>query len=294
MAKMMLSAAMSSTSASSNFGLKRPSASNTEVQWTVRRPLTLAVLVPGPRCGPRRLCRWMPSSSPSWTSISSAGISVAALQADDVDFLVAAHAQGRTGDVVGDLLAASHFLQSLGAREGFGRAQGGTRHVVGDVAAADDHDAPPERQRLALVEGAQEIHAVDRRLRVSAPGSGSLRPLGRPMPRKIGLVAFLAQAGDGEVAAQVHVALQIDAQREDGLNLVPHQLARQAEDRHADRQHAAGLGVGLEDRDLVAELHQVVRHGEARHARADHRDASRSRRDWAAASAGRRLRGRRS
>ena len=33
-----------------------------------------------------------------------------------------------------------------------------------------------------------------------------------------------------------------------------------------------GSGFGFEDRDLVADLHQVVRHGQAGDARADHRD----------------------
>ena len=42
---------------------------------------------------------------------------------------------------------------------------------------------------------------------------------------------------------------------------------------HADGQHAARLGSGFENRDLVADPHQVVRHGESRNAGADHGDA---------------------
>ena len=69
------------------------------------------------------------------------------------------------------------------------------------------------------------------------------------------------------------IALELHAQREDGLNLVAHQFARQAENGDAGREHAAGFAVALEDGDLVADRDQVVRHGEAADAGADHRDA---------------------
>lgn len=74
MAKITVSAWISSTCASSKTGLNRPSASNTDVQCTVRRAVTLP-FSPSTAFGPRRLCRKMPSSSPSTTSTSSAGIS---------------------------------------------------------------------------------------------------------------------------------------------------------------------------------------------------------------------------
>ena len=100
---------------------------------------------------------------------------VAAFQADHVDFFIAAEAQGGAGHVVGYLLA-RHV----------GPAPAERRHVVGHIAAADHDDALAQRQRRALVEGAQEIHAVEH-VSASAPGSGSLRPLGSPMPRKMAL-----------------------------------------------------------------------------------------------------------
>ena len=64
------------------------------------------------------------------------------------------------------------------------------------------------------------------------------------------------------------IALQLDAQRQDRFDFVPHQFARQAENGHAHREHAAGFGVGFEYGHLVAGLRQVVRHGEPRDPRA--------------------------
>ncbi len=77
----------------------------------------------------------------------------------------------------------------------------------------------------------------------SAPGSGELAALGQSDAEEDGGVALAAQAGDGEIAAQAHVALQLHAEREDGLNLVAHQFARQAEDRDSGGQHAARFAV---------------------------------------------------
>ena len=81
-----------------------------------------------------------------------------------------------------------------------------------------------------------------------------------------------AQARDGEIPAQAHVAFQVDAQRQDGVDFCLDQFARQTKDGNADGEHAAGLGIGLEDGDLVADLDEVVRHGEAGDACADNRD----------------------
>ena len=175
-----------------------------------------------------------------------------------MDFFVAGEAQGGAGHVVGHVLVV--------------RADGGARHVVGHVAAADHDDALAQRQGRAGVEGAQEIHAVDD-VFVLGAGQGELAPLGQADAEEDGGVALAAQAGDGEIAAQVHVALQFHAEREDGLDLVAHQFARQAEDRDAGGQHAARFAVAFEDGDFVADLDQVVRHGEAGDARADHGDA---------------------
>ncbi len=73
--------------------------------------------------------------------------------------------------------------------------------------------------------------------------------------------------------AQAHVALEFHAEREDGLDLVTDQFARQAEDRDSGGQHAARLAVAFKDGDLVADLDQVVRHGETADSRADYRHA---------------------
>ena len=104
---------------------------------------------------------------------------LAAFQADHVDFLVGAEAEGGAGHVVGDVLVL--------------RAHGGARHVVGHVAAADHDDALAQRQRRAGVEGAQKIHAVDDAFGIAA-GQRQLAALGQADAEKDGLVAF-ARAG---------------------------------------------------------------------------------------------------
>ena len=85
----------------------RGAASRCASAVTFRPPSTIAR-------GPRRLCSRMPSSAPSMHFDLVGRHFVAALQADYVDFFVAAQAQRRAGHVVGHLLAASISSASCG------------------------------------------------------------------------------------------------------------------------------------------------------------------------------------
>jgi hypothetical protein len=82
-----------------------------------------------------------------------------------------------------------------------------------------------------------------------------------------------AQALNREVAAQALIALQFDSERQNGVDLRHHQLARQAEDGNSRGQHSSRCRVSFKYRDLVAHLRQVMRHGQAGDARAHHGDA---------------------
>ena len=253
MAKMMLSAGMSSTCASSNVGLKR--AVGVEDRGAAHGPQAGQLAVLNEDLARPALIVQVDAFFGAFVDFDLVGGHLlAAFQADHVDLLVAAEAQGGASHVVGHMLIV--------------RTNGGARHVVGDVAAADHDDALAQRQGRAGVEGAQEIHAVDDVLIVCARKS-QFAALGKTDAEEDGGVAFLAQAGDREIAAQAHVALEFHAEREDGLDLVADQFARQAEDRNSGGQHAARFGVAFEDGDLVADLDQVVRHGESADTGAD-------------------------
>ena len=62
----------------------------------------------------------------------------------------------------------------------------------------------------------------------------------------------------GDLAVQ----LELDAHREDPVDLGVEHVARQPVGRDAEAHHAAGHRAGLVDRHLVAEAAQVVRGGE--------------------------------
>src|SRR5208283_365599 len=77
---------------------------------------------------------------------------------------------------------------------------------------------------------------------------------------------------DGEIAAETHVAPEVNAEGEDGVDFGFDEFARETEDGDADGEHAARFGVRFKDGDLVADLYEVVRDGEAGDAAADDRD----------------------
>ena len=188
---------------------------------------------------------------------------LAAFEADHVDFLVAADAQRGACHIVSHLFAAFHLGYGFAMVGGIAGAHGGARHIVSHVAAADHHDAASQRQGLPGVEGAQKIHTVQNIGAVRARHR-QFAALGQAYPDEDGFIADVPQIGQGEVAAQPNIALQLDAQGQDRVDFAPHQFARQAENGHAHREHAAGFGVGFEYGHFVAGLRQVVRHGEPR------------------------------
>jgi hypothetical protein len=68
------------------------------------------------------------------------------------------------------------------------------------------------------------------------------------------------------------VQAQVDAHANDRADLVVEHRLRQPERRDVGAHQAAGFAPLLEDRDFVAERHQVVRHGQRGAAGADQRD----------------------
>ena len=153
-------------------------------------------------------------------------------------------------------------------------AECGAPGVEGHVAAADDDDVLAHVDLLAERGGLEHAHGVEDALGVGAgdgQGAAALEADGEVH----GLVAaavLLHEAVDGEVLAGGLVALQVDAERGDAVDVLLQGGLGQAVLGDAEAQHAAGLGLALEDGDGVAEQGEVAGGGETAGARADDGD----------------------
>ena len=143
------------------------------------------------------------------------------------------------------------------------RAAGG---VQGGVAAAVHDDAPPELRALALLEAVQQRDRVDH-VRGGAAGDLDVARDVRADREEGGVVGALAQlvaeVGDALAAAQ------LDAEREDPLDLRVEHLARQAVGGDAVAHHPPGPRGGVAHRHVVPAQCEVVGGGEARGPGAD-------------------------
>ncbi len=181
-------------------------------------------------------------------------------------------------EALGELVVRGrHALVVLDAVDGdpFGaEPECGAPGVERHVAAADDDDVLAHVDLLAERGGLEHADGVEHALGVGAgdgQGAAALEADGEVH----GLVAaavLLHQAVDGEVRAGRLVALQVDAEREHAVDVLLQRGLGQAVLGDAEAQHAARLGLALEDGDGVAEQREVAGGGEAAGARADHGD----------------------
>src|ERR1035437_4465381 len=93
----------------------------------------------------------------------------------------------------------------------------------------------------------------------------------RPQPQEDGVVAALLQAGHREVAPELDVGGELDAEIEDLVDLQVEHVLGQAVLGDAVAQHAPRLGLGLEHRNFEAAQGEVVGAGQPRRARPHHR-----------------------
>ena len=159
-----------------------------------------------------------------------------------------------------------HALVVLDAVDGDllgAEAQGGAAGVEGDVAAADDDHVLAHVDGLAECGRLEHAHGVEHALGVRARDGQRAAAL-KADGQVDGLVAVGQQAVDREVGAGGLAALQLDAEREDAVDVLLQRGLGQAVLGDAEAQHAAGLRLGLEDRGLVAEQREVAGGGEAR------------------------------
>jgi hypothetical protein len=95
-------------------------------------------------------------------------------------------------------------------------------------------------------------------------------PRGAPLPYKDGVETLAQQrlhALHGRVVANLHAHIQ------DVVDLFAKHLLRQPERRDIGTHQPARLILLFKNRDLIAQRHQIVRHGERSRARARQRDA---------------------
>src|SRR5208283_4271760 len=184
------------------------------------------------------------------------------LEADDVNFLVAAHAQSGTRDVISDLFPTTHIRYGFGGTHGFKWPYRGARHVVGDVSATDDQDTLAKWHGLAFVESAEKIHAVVNH-RMFCTGQRELTSLRKANAEENSSVTVAAKIADGEIAAQPHIALEFDTERKHRIDLALHEFARKSKNGNTNGEHAARFRVGFKDGDLVTDLNEIVGDGEA-------------------------------
>ena len=134
-------------------------------------------------------------------------------------------------------------------------AQRGPRGVERDEAAADDHDPAAEIHPEAAVDVEQVVDGLDDAVELDARylEVASTRDADREEHR---LEALCAELREAEGRGQRAVEPQIDAERDDAIDLGAQERARQAVLGNAEAHHAAGLGRGLEDRDVVTQQRQ--------------------------------------
>ena len=154
----------------------------------------------------------------------------------------------------------------VGRAEPLGRAAA----VHGGVADADDQHALADRVDVAEVNRLEPLDADEDLVGVVAAGNLELLALGRAAADEhrveLAGVEQRLQAVDRRVVADVH------AHVDDVADLLVEHLFGQAERGDVDAHQAAGPRQLLEDRDLVAERHQVVGDGQRRRTGADERD----------------------
>ena len=173
-----------------------------------------------------------------------------------------------------DLRGRRHVLHVAPVDEGDlarALADRGADAVHRGEAAADDHDAGPLVARVGQAERgrAQVLQAVDDAVGVLVRDAQLVGVVAADRDDDA-VEALVLEVVEREVLPQLHAAAHPAAEARDGLVLGLEDLhLRQAVLRDAVAEHAAGGGIPLEDRHVVAGQEQVERGAHARRAGAD-------------------------
>ena len=128
------------------------------------------------------------------------------------------------------------------------------------VADADDQHAAANRLDVAEVDRLEPVDADEDLVGIAAPGDVQLLAPRRAGPDEHGVVTPVIhqplQAVDRGAVPDIHAHVG------DVTDLLVEHVLRETERRDVDPHEAAGARQLLEDGDLVAERHQVVRHGQ--------------------------------
>ena len=137
------------------------------------------------------------------------------------------------------------------------------------VPAAVDDDAPAQLGRLPILHVMQQTHRVEHSSAVAGRQVGAAPQLGPDRQHDGVYPRLVAQRCD---VLDRRSALEVDARRQDSVDLGVQHLARQPVARDAVPQHPARHRLGLPKRDPVAEAPEVVRRRQAARAGPDHDD----------------------
>ena len=155
-------------------------------------------------------------------------------------------------------------------RVGGAEALGGAGRVHRGVAAAVDDDLAAEQRLLVGLHRLEHRDGVEDARGLAGRDVGVLADVGADREERRVEAAFghrLFDVGD------LPVQLELDANRQDSVDLGIEHVAREPVGRDPEAHHAAGHRPGLEDRHLVAEAAQVVRGREAGGAGTDDQNA---------------------
>ena len=141
----------------------------------------------------------------------------------------------------------SPILQADHGDLGSAEALGSLGTVNGHVAAADDHHIALHLLVLVLQSMVQELHSDGSPLGGIIGNAGTAAALAADGDVE-GLIALLAQLGDGHILADFHAALDLHTQLPDDLDLGVDDVLLQLEGGDAVGQHTAGLGALFKDR----------------------------------------------
>ena len=171
----------------------------------------------------------------------------------------------------------AHLLARAAVHDGHLGAEASrrARAVEGGEAAADDDDlvALPHRHRIALGVLAQVVDRLDDARQILA-GDAELVAAPRADAEEDRVVALREELVDGEVAAELHAALELGvAELPDAVELLVELDLRQPVLGDAVAEHAALLALHVEHGDGVTLERGVVGARHAGRSRADHGDA---------------------
>ena len=143
--------------------------------------------------------------------------------------------------------------------------------VHGDIAAADDSAALADLDLVAEIDFTQKVNTAENTLELFA-GDLQFGALLRADGKVEALVALFAQLLDCNILADFDAALELNAHLAQNVDFGVENVLFKAEVRNTERQHTAGDGVAVKDRDGISLVGEIIGAAHTGGAGADDRD----------------------